>query len=446
MSAKFHPMKEQFRDLANNLFQDLNSDEDVTLNLAGEETQFVRFNQAKIRQATDVEQWALHFKYQRGDKTLSLSHNLSLSFEDNSKKCLEALMYAREEANLLPSDPFITPVLNHGQSSESYSGHIPSFEQILTQCESDFNQTDLAGIFASGPIYRGIINSKGLDHWYQTQTFSFDYSLYHGDRAVKGLYAGSNWDQEAFSSQLKTNKEKLELLKKPKIKIKPGKYRCYLGPAAVSDIVGLMSWGGYGLGSFKRGSSPLGDLFEGKKSLNSKFSVTEDFSLGLAPRFNDNGELSQEKIPLIVEGKPGTLLTSSRSAIEYETTSNGASDYESPRSLSVKEGNLKEESVLQELGTGLYLSNVHYLNWSDRKGGRFTGMTRFACFWVEDGKIQGPIEDMRFDETVFAAFGEQCIDFTDSSEIMPEVGTYQSRDLGAYKTPGLLVKEFTFTL
>lgn len=446
MSQNLHTMKEQFRDLANNLFQNLNSDEDVTLNLEGEETQFVRFNNSKVRQCTDVEQWSLNLSYQRADKTLSLSHKLSTDFQDNSKKCLDALLYAREEAVLLPKDPFLAPVINHGTSCEAYAGDLPSVEELLNQCEKLLEETDLAGIYAAGSIFRGIINSKGLDHWYQTETFSFDYSLYHGDRAVKGLYAGKCWSPETFATQLIEKKEQLELLKRPKIKIKPGKYRCYLGAAAVGDIVGLMCWGGFGLGAFKRGGSPLGDLFEEKKKLNPKFSVTEDFSLGLAPRFNDDGELSPEKVTLIKNGQPGELLTSARSALEYECQSNGASEHESPRTLSVATGNLASRDVLEKLGTGLYLSNVHYLNWSDRKGGRFTGMTRFACFWVENSVIQGPIEDMRFDENLFSCFGEQCIDFTQESEVMPEVGTYESRHLGAQQAPGLLVNEFTFTL
>ena len=32
--------------------------------------------------------------------------------------------------------------------------------------------------------------------------------------------------------------------------------------------------------------------------------------------------------------------------------------------------------------------NLHYLNWSDNIGGRITGMTRYACFWVENGEIK----------------------------------------------------------
>ena len=53
---------------------------------------------------------------------------------------------------------------------------------------------------------------------------------------------------------------------------------------------------------------------------------------------------------------------------------------------------------MKKIDTGLYLGNLHYLNWSDNIGGRITGMTRYACFWVEDGEIVAPIENMRFEK------------------------------------------------
>jgi predicted Zn-dependent protease len=42
---------------------------------------------------------------------------------------------------------------------------------------------------------------------------------------------------------------------------------------------------------------------------------------------------------------------------------------------------------LKTLGTGVYISDLHYLNYSDRQACRMTGMTRFACLWVEDGEL-----------------------------------------------------------
>ncbi len=441
-----HPMKEQLNQLAQNLFDKLREEEDVILNLEGEETQFLRFNQSKVRQATTVEQWVLTLTYKCGEKTLSVSRQISTDFECNNQKCNEILAEARSEAPLLPNDPFAIPAKNYGSSLDVFTGHLPNIHNLLEANSLLLEGTDLAGIYASGPICRGIVNSKGLNHWYQTETFSFDYSIYHEDRAVKGVYAGKVWKGEEFTSQIKDKKAQLKLLKRDKIRVKPGKYRCYLAPSAVGDILGLMNWGGFSFGAFKRGGSPLGDLFEFKKELSPKFNLTEDFSLGFAPRFNPEGELSPEQIVIIKNGKPGELLTSSRTAKEYKIESNGGNEQEVSRSLSLSPGTLKEADILKRLDTGLYLSNVHYLNWSDRKGGRYTGMTRFACFWVENGEIKGPIEDMRFDETVYDSFGKNLEDFTETTEILPEVATYYSRHLGATQVPGLLVTEFEFTL
>ena len=104
------------------------------------------------------------------------------------------------------------------------------------------------------------------------------------------------------------------------------------------------------------------------------------------------------------------------------------------------------ENILKELGTGLYLSDLHYLNWSDRETARLTGMTRYACFWVENGEIRSPIQDLRFDESFYSLFGDALVDLTNFSEIIPNTGSYFQRDVGGSRVPGILLSEFKFTL
>ena len=45
-------------------------------------------------------------------------------------------------------------------------------------------------------------------------------------------------------------------------------------------------------------------------------------------------------------------------------------------------------------------------------------MTRFACFWVEEGQIVAPINVMRFDETLYRVLGENLIDLTCEREMI----------------------------
>ena len=109
-------------------------------------------------------------------------------------------------------------------------------------------------------------------------------------------------------------------------------------------------------------------------------------------------------------------------------------------------GNLAQDKVVETIGDGLFLSNIHYLNWSDNPGGRVTGLTRYACFKVENGEIVAPIETMRFDDTFYRYFGTELEAVGDTTSVLPEVGSYGGRDIGGTICPGILVKSFSLTL
>jgi predicted Zn-dependent protease len=73
-------------------------------------------------------------------------------------------------------------------------------------------------------------------------------------------------------------------------------------------------------------------------------------------------------------------------------------------------------------------------------------MTRYACFWVEQGRIVAPIENLRFDESLYNFWGSNLVDLTQETAIIPEVGSYGFRDLGGKTVPGMLVEGFAYTL
>ena len=166
----------------------------------------------------------------------------------------------------------------------------------------------------------------------------------------------------------------------------------------------------------------------------------------MVPRFNGMGEVAPEKLPLIVAGALKNTLVSSRTEKEYNIPTNYASSDEGLRSPIMNSGKINENDVLKNIEKGVYLSNLHYLNWSDRIGGRITGMTRYACFWVEDGEIVAPIENMRFDDTIYNIFGQNLEESTDKLHLVPNVGTYDGRNLGGTYCPGIILSSFALTL
>ena len=228
--------------------------------------------------------------------------------------------------------------------------------------------------------------------------------------------------------------------------MKPGKYRTWFESKAVADFLSMFSWQGVSEAKVRQGSSAFIKMRNENVKLSPLFSLNEDFRSGLVPRFNERGEIAPEVLSIIDKGNLANTMVSSRTAKEYKVESNNATGEEYLRVPKMAVGTLPSEDVLQPLGTGLFLSNLHYLNWSDNIGGRITGLTRYACFWVENGEIVGPIETMRFDDTIYNLFGGELETVGDNVKINPEVETYEGREYGNITCPGMLVKSFELTL
>jgi predicted Zn-dependent protease len=139
-------------------------------------------------------------------------------------------------------------------------------------------------------------------------------------------------------------------------------------------------------------------------------------------------------------------MVSPRTGAEYGIPSNGAGEDEGMSAMAVDGGMLAEADAVRALDKGLYVGNLHYLNFSDRANGRVTGMTRFATFWVEDGRIVAPVNVMRWDDTLYRMLGEQLEALTDRPQWILDNRTYGLRSVQTSRVPGALLRKMAFTL
>lgn len=424
------------------------------LNLEAESSHFIRLNGSKVRQTGEVEDASLsiqlHLEQSPGViQSLKRSISLPLGDQDAVEAALATFREMKSDAEGLPVDPYaILPERAPTPTSDTRNrGQLLDPREAIEAIASPLDGLDLAGIYAAGPVFRGMADSAANFHSFATDTFSFDYSIYtKNERAIKSSYAGTQWSQDAFLKSIAGARAKLPALERPAIKMPRGHHRTYLAPAAVAALVQMFSWGCASERAIRQGDSPLRLVRSGEKRFSPLFTLEEDFTSGDVPRFNAQGQLAAEKIRLIESGRLGETLVSSRTAKEYGIDSNAASASETLRAPSVLAGTLDDSRVLETLGEGLYISNLHYLNWSDQRHGRITGMTRYACFQVENGRLSAPIENLRFDDTLFSLLGDALIGLTTHREVDPETSTYGSRQLGAIRTPGALLNEMAFTL
>jgi len=436
-----------FNQLVDALLPQVQDTEQVKLTLVAEDSQFTRFNQAKARQTGTVRSGSLALTLMDKDHTASQSLPFTGDKTVDWPALMEALTELREELPHLPEDPYLVLPSGDATSRDVYSGQLLSPDEVVPALLPGFEGLDAAGLYAGGTSIRAYADSAGQRHWFETETFTLDYSLFtEAGQAVKGTYAGREWDAATYSDKLATSKRLLAQMEQPRKALERGQYRTFLAPSAVADLVSMLSWGGISEASIRRGGSALGPLRRGERTLSGKVNITEDFTQGQVPRFNQFGELAPRTLPLIQSGELVNTLVSVRTAKEYGIESTSAEAGEFLRSPLLSPGQLPNDDVLKALDTGLYVSNLHYLNWSDRPNGRITGMTRYACFWVEQGRIVAPIENLRFDESLYNFWGSNLIDLTQETAIIPEVGSYGFRDLGGKTVPGMLVDGFAYTL
>ncbi len=187
-------------------------------------------------------------------------------------------------------------------------------------------------------------------------------------------------------------------------------------------------------------------MVDADESFHASVTIVEDTAGGTAPDFQEQGFRRPARVPLIESGRYRASLVSPRSAVEFGETTNGATSQEAPVSLDLAAGDVPSGEALARLGNGIHVSNLHYLNYSDRPACRMTGMTRFATFWVENGSIAAPVNVMRFDETIYRVLGENLIGLTRERDFVLDSQTYFARSTSSQRVPGALVEGFHFTL
>ncbi len=436
--------RQHFSELLAYLQGQVGGEEGFTLAYTAEVSSFIRFNQGQVRQAGQVQQVYATLSLYQGQRHAESKLALSGVLEEDLTRMQQSLQRLRLTLPTLGDDPYLRLNREAWRSERAAAGEPLDAAAMAEQIVSAGRGLDLVGFLAVGPQYQGFASSWGAFGWYAASSFNLEFSLFHGNgQAVKSAYAGEQWDVQAFARKLDVARQQLEFLGRPAKALQPGTYRAYLAPAALEELVSLFCWG-FGAQALASGGSPLQRLFSGKAELSPLVTMEERIEGGLAPAFTPEGP--RQPLRLISQGRAGERLVSSRSAAEYGLIANGACSGEYPLSLRMHGGELNEQDVLQRLGTGLYIGNLWYGNFSDLPAGRLTGMTRFATFWVEDGQIQAPVNTMRFDDSLFDFLGPQLEALTREPELLLPGGTYGSRQTGSMALPGALLSRFTLTL
>jgi len=425
----------------------------TSLWLRAEASDFLRFNHAALRQATSVQQAHVTLAVERGQRraesTLTLGGEPALDVQ-RLRSERELLL---SQLDLISDDPWLSYPKTATHSHRDDRGALPEAGHVIALVHEMAGvklEQDLVGFYAGGPVAHAFADSLGSRHWHRVESFHFDWCLYHrADKAVKTSYAGTRWDDAAFAAKLEEAARRMPLLARDVRTLQAGAYRAAFCASAMVELLGTLGWSGFSLKARRTGVSSLMRLERGEATFDAGFNLDEAVALGTAPGFTAEGFVRPARVALVEAGKlpaSGGTLNSPRSAAEYGVAANGVGAQEFPEALRLGPGTIAQADLLSALDTGLYVSNLWYLNYSDRQACRMTGMTRYACFWVEGGKLVAPVNVMRFDDDALRLFGSGLVGLTDTPEVTPNSDTYGARLLGSVTTPAAVVEGFRLTL
>ncbi|MEC7832906.1 MAG: metallopeptidase TldD-related protein [Pseudomonadota bacterium] len=440
-------MKDYFFSISKILFGLIEDKDLLILNFDAEIGDYIRFNHSKIRQVGNVKQITLTLDFIRKKTTISSTMRLNGDLKKDTKLVENALNFLKRELSDLPSDPYLMYAKEKNSTEKLTVSENINNKNITERIIESFSNLDMVGILSSGYIYRGFANSLGQTNWHENQSFNFDWSIYtKSGKAVKQNYSDLTWQQNIFEQILNEGKQKLIALENTEIKLQPNDYKVYLSPHALNEIIDMLCWGGFSYKAHKIGTSPLHLMSKGEFRLHNTVHISENLANGINPNFHRDGFIKPIDTELIVKGDYKKSLISPRSGQEYSIQHNGAEYHETPVAINMKAGKIKHDEILKTLSDGIYISNLWYLNFSDRNKARITGLTRFGCFKVKDGEYLGPINTMRFDETIYNILGENLIGLTNNQQLMMDCSTYEERSTFSSCLPGALVDGFKMTL
>ena len=434
-----------FYALAERLFARLHGNESLFCHCRYESSDFVRLNHHRIRQAGAVHAVGLGLTLINDGRQAEASCELSGDPAQDLALTRGLLERLRERLGHLPPDPYLNYSLAATTGERRVGETLPDARAALADLIGAAAGLDLVGIWASGELGEGLASSIGHRHWHGSRSFNLDWSCYlTGDKAVKASYGGLDWEPSVLTRKLDEMRRGLEVMQRPARTIAPGRYRAYLAPAAVAELMQLLAWGGFDLKSHRTRQTPLLKLALGERAFDPRVGIREEQDRGLTPSFTPAGFTKPKRVDLIRDGRFGHCLVDARDAKEYGVPVNAAGG--TPESIALDPGDLPTREVLTRLADGLWIGNLWYCNWSDPNDCRVTGMTRFGTWWVEHGEIQAPVSVMRFDDSLYHLFGDRLEGLTRERELLMDPGTYEGRGTESALLPGALVAGIDLTL
>jgi len=277
-----------------------------------------------------------------------------------------------------------------------------SLDAALAACRKE-NVTG-AGFHSANASATGSATANGNRRYFRSSQADLSVTARSADGTGSGYYAGDHFDLAKLDSQRIVEQAvgKAVRSRTPK-PIEPGVYPVILEPQAVADLMGFLT-----------GSLDARTADEGRSAFSGKDGKTRVGEAMFNERLNIYSDPMHPEIPAAPstgEGVPASRLSLIKAGVLENLTYSRFWAQEKQREATPGPVNHIIESsqpptsmddMIRGMARGLVISRFWYVRQIDPRTLMLTGLTRDGLWWVEKGRIQYPVRNLRFNQSVLA--------------------------------------------
>ncbi|MHB8483670.1 MAG: TldD/PmbA family protein [Nitrospiria bacterium] len=335
------------------------------------------------------------------------------------RQCRENIRHATDSRSFFPlPGAYTTPPFLRKQIFFESTLNLSSEEKVdalqkITE-ESKKGRLDCSARLTSGGARMGVVNTSGtfLITEYTEASLSL---ILTGDTGISAYASDAS---ECFDSldTVKVAREAIQNANRqsfqPVVDLnlsgKDAIFDVILEPYAVAEWVELMASVGFNGLLYEEGESFLSNKLN-QKVVGDNITFYDDGSDpgGFIAPFDFEGVPKEKKV-LFERGVARSVCYDSFLAGKYgkKSTGHALSPFEKsygavPRNLFLEGGHSSlTEMIASSFDPTIYITRFHYTNVVNPKEGILTGMTKDGTFLVQNGKMVGPVSNLRFLESV----------------------------------------------
>jgi predicted Zn-dependent protease len=416
--------------------------DECEVNLSGSESGNIRYARNSVSTSGRISQTSLVVSSAFGKKSGVATIN---EFDDAS---LEKVVRRSEElAKLAPENPEYVSILGPQTYAESIN-YVPATAAVTPKFRADAVEQSLkitkeskaigAGFWEDNNGFSAMMNSKGLFAYNASTNVNFSITVRTEDGKGSGYATRGYNDVTKLDTRIATKIATEKAVKSTTAKaIEPGKYTVILEPAAVAVLLERVF---FGLDARQADegrsflSMPGGKTRLGEKLVDERVNIYSDPLNPDLPTNTWNGDgRPQEKITWIEKGVVKNLYYS-----RYWAEKKGVKAVPGPDSAIMQGGTKSLEELIAGTKKGILVTRLYYIRDVDPQSLLLTGLTRDGTFYIENGKIQYPVKNFRFNES-------PVIMLNNLEEIGITERIVSEESNNNYLLPPLKVRDFTFT-